>query len=74
MGQIFPYVTDFLTTISYRHIVFHDDVGKLYNAFLKLDEQESIAMVQEQTLRYMRAFGTYHMKSPSTKLGRPPSK
>ena len=22
----------------------------------------------------MRAFGTYHMKSPSTKLGRPPTK
>jgi len=73
---IFPYLFPSLPYIIYidKHIVFHDDVGKLYNAFLKLEKQESIAMVQEQTLRYMRAFGTYHMKSPSTKLGRPPSR
>ena len=31
-------------------------------------------MVQEQTVKYLRAFGSYHLKSPSTKLGRPPSK
>jgi len=73
---IFPYLFPSLPYIIYidKHIVFHDDVGKLYNAFLKLEEQESIAMVQEQSLRYMRAFGTYHMKSPSTKLGRPPTR
>ena len=39
-----------------------------------MDEDESIGMVQEQTLKYLRAFGSYHLKSPSTKLGRPPSK
>ena len=49
-------------------------MGKLYNEFLHMDEDESIGMVQEQTLKYMRAFGSYHIKSPSTKLGRPPSK
>ena len=82
-----------------RHITFHDDVGKLYNSFLKLSKEESLAMVQvanyparwslsllcycyhkqcvmvqEQSLRYMRAFGTHHIKQPATKLGKPPSK
>jgi len=73
---LFPYLFPSLPYIVYidKHITFHDDVGKLYNAFLKLEEQQSIAMVQEQSLRYMRAFGTYHMKSPSTKLGRPPNR
>ena len=39
-----------------------------------MDPAESIGMVQEQTVKYMRAFGSYQMKSPGTKLGRPPSK
>ena len=56
-----------------RHIVFHDDVGKLYNEILKMDPEESIGMVQEQTLKYFRAFGSHQVKSPGTKLGRPPS-
>ena len=64
----------FLFGILCRHIIFHDDVGKLYNEFLNMDQDESIGMVQEQTLKYLRAFGSYHIKSPSTKLGRPPSK
>ena len=57
-----------------RHIIFHDDVGKLYDEFLNMDEDEAIGMVQEQTLKYLRAFGSYHVKSPTTKLGRPPGK
>ena len=60
--------------LASRHITFHDDVGKLYNSFLKLSKEESLAMVQEQSLRYMRAFGTHHIKQPATKLGKPPSK
>ena len=56
-----------------RHITFHDDVGKLYNEFLKFSYKESIAMVQEQTPRYLRSFGSHHVKSPGSKLGRPPS-
>ena len=57
-----------------RHIIFHDDVGKLYDEFLNMDEDEAIGMVQEQTLKYLRAFGSYHVKSPTTKLGRHPGK
>ena len=53
--------------------MFHDDVGKLYNEILKMDPEESIGMVQEQTLKYFRAFGSHQVKSPGTKLGRPPS-
>ena len=49
-------------------------MGKLYDEFLNMDEDESIGMVQEQTLKYLRAFGSYHLKNPSTKLGRPPGK
>ena len=30
-------------------------------------------MVQEQTPKYLRAFGSHHVKSPGSKLGRPPS-
>jgi len=73
---LFPWLFPSLAYILYvdKHIIFHDDVGKLYNEFLHMDEDESIGMVQEQTLKYMRAFGSYHIKSPSTKLGRPPSK
>lgn len=73
---LFPWLFPSLTYILYvdKHIVFHDDVGKLYGEFLKMDEEESIGMVQEQTVKYLRAFGSYHLKSPSTKLGRPPSK
>jgi len=73
---LFPWLFPSLTYILYidKHIIFHDDVGKLYNEVLNMDEDESIGMVQEQTLKYLRAFGSYHLKSPSTKLGRPPSK
>ena len=64
--------TPLLTSWS-RHITFHDDVGKLYNEFLKFSYKESIAMVQEQSPKYLRAFGSYHVKAPGSKLGRPPS-
>ena len=30
-------------------------------------------MVQEQSPKYLRAFGSYHVKAPGSKLGRPPS-
>ena len=30
-------------------------------------------MVQEQSPKYLRAFGSHHVKSPGSKLGRPPS-
>jgi len=73
---LFPFLFPHLPYVVYidKHITFHDDVGHIYNEFLKFDEEEAIGMVQEQSLRYMRSFGTYHMKSPSTSLGRPPSK
>lgn len=80
MGQltplIFPFLLPSLPYVIYvdKNIIFHDDVGKLYNSLLKLEGEEAIAMVQEQSLRYMRAFGTHHLKQPGTKLGKPPSK
>ena len=72
----FPFLFPHLPYVVYidKHITFHDDVGHIYNEFLKFDEEEAIGMVQEQSLRYMRSFGTFHMKSPSTSLSRPPSK
>lgn len=73
---LFPFYFPNLPYIIYidKHITFHDDVGKLYNTFTRLEENTALAMVQEQSLRYMRSFGTYHMKAPGTKLGLPPSK
>merc|ERR1711879_1112582 len=73
---LFPWLFPSLSYILYvdKHIIFHDDVGKLYDEFLNMDEDEAIGMVQEQTLKYLRAFGSYHVKSPTTKLGRPPGK
>ena len=61
---LFPFYFTDLPYMIYidKHIVFHDDVGKLYNTFTRLNEDASIAMVQEQSLRYMRSFGTYHVK------------
>ena len=49
-------------------------MGKLYDEFLNMDDDEAIGMVQEQSLKYLRAFGSYHLKNPTTKLGRPPGK
>ena len=63
-----------LLKLNFRHIIFHDDVGKLYNDFKSMDPDEAIGMVQEQTLKYMRAFGSYQVKAPGTKLGKPPTK
>lgn len=73
---LFPWLFPSLTYILYvdKHIIFHDDVGKLYNDFKSMDPDEAIGMVQEQTLKYMRAFGSYQVKSPATKLGKPPTK
>lgn len=73
---LFPWLFPSLSYILYvdKHIIFHDDVGKLYDEFLNMDEDEAIGMVQEQSLKYLRAFGSYHLKNPTTKLGRPPGK
>jgi len=72
---LFPWLLQNLYYVVYvdKHITFHDDVGKLYNEFLKFKSKESIAMVQEQSPKYLRAFGSYHVKAPGSKLGRPPS-
>lgn len=71
---LFPWLFPNLYYIVYvdKHITFHDDVGKLYNEFLKFGSKESIAMVQEQSPKYLRSFGSHHVKSPGSKLGRPP--
>lgn len=81
MGQLtpllLPYLLPHLPYIVHieKHITFHDDVGKLYNSLLKMDSKdEAIAMVQEQSMRYMRAFGTHHLKQPGSRLGQPPSR
>merc|ERR1712062_269023 len=48
---LFPWLLQNLYYVVYvdKHITFHDDVGKLYNEFLKFSSKESIGMVQEQT-------------------------
>ena len=49
-------------------------MGKIYNSLLKLSKEEAIGMVQEQSLRYMRAFGTHHLKQPASRVGKPPGR
>jgi len=73
---LFPFYFRSLPYMIYidKHMTFHDDVGKLYNTFTRLDKEQAIAMVQQQSLKYMRSFGSYHVKAPGTKLGFPPKK
>jgi hypothetical protein len=73
---VLPWLLHDLKYVVYvdRHITFHDDVGKLYNSLSRLDGEQGIGAVQEQSPRYMRAFGTHHLQQPASKLGRPPSR
>lgn len=74
---LFPYLMPDLEHIIYieKTVIFQDNIGLLYKVIqqLKRESKAGLAMVLEQSNRYMRSFGTWQRIHPSTKLGRPAS-